>query len=108
VLELLQLDSIIDAVSDGNSVTRSKPAPDLFLHAAAQLDLPPGECVVVEDAEAGVEAAHNGGMRAIGLGPQERVGRAELVMPDLANARLQGILARLEALLPPQAMGQER
>ncbi|MGE5140446.1 MAG: beta-phosphoglucomutase, partial [Rudaea sp.] len=63
VVERLGIAPLVDALSDGNSVARQKPAPDLFLHAAAQLQLPPGECVVVEDAAAGIEAGRAGGFR---------------------------------------------
>jgi HAD superfamily hydrolase (TIGR01509 family) len=56
-----------DAVIDGSQVARKKPAPDLFLLAAAQLGLEPAGCVVFEDAVAGVQAAGAAGMRAIGV-----------------------------------------
>src|SRR5690242_9966107 len=72
VIDKLGIRRLLDAVSDGNSVQHPKPAPDLFLHAAAQLGLPPAECVVVEDAAAGIEAARAGGFRSVGLGPRER------------------------------------
>ena len=48
-------------------VTRGKPAPDLFLYAAARLGTPPGRCVVVEDSVAGIQAARAAGMHAIGF-----------------------------------------
>jgi beta-phosphoglucomutase len=92
VVDRLGIRPLLDAISDGYSVERQKPAPDLFLHAAAQLGLSPGECVVVEDAAAGVEAAKAGGFRTIGLGPVERVGEADLVLPNLSQARLSDIL----------------
>ena len=92
VVDRLGIRALLDAISDGNSVEWQKPAPDLFLHAANQLGLQPHECVVVEDAAAGVEAALAGGFRTIGLGPVERVGAAELVLPDLSQARLADIL----------------
>lgn len=57
---------------DGSSVTRQKPAPDLFRCAAAKLNISPAECLVVEDAEAGIAAALAAGMRALALGPAER------------------------------------
>ncbi len=91
VVERLGIDSLLDAISDGYSVERQKPAPDLFLHAAAQLGLPPNACVVVEDAAAGIEAAKAGGFRSIGLGPHERVGVAEAVFPNLARLHLPDI-----------------
>jgi beta-phosphoglucomutase len=98
VVEKLGIATLIDAVSDGYSVEKPKPAPDLFLHAAAQLGLPPAECVVVEDAAAGIEASNAGGFRSIGLGPIERVGKADLVLPDLSVAHLADILARLQEI----------
>ncbi|OAN47464.1 beta-phosphoglucomutase [Chloroflexus islandicus] len=95
VIERLGIAGLLDAVADGYSVTRQKPAPDLFLHAAALLGLAPAECVVVEDAAAGVEAALAGGFTVIGIGPHERVGKAHVVLPNLAGARLADLLARL-------------
>lgn len=95
VLERLGILPLFDAISDGYSVERQKPAPDLFLHAAAQLGLPPAECVVVEDAAAGIEAARAGGFRSVGLGPPERVGAADAVLPSLAGVRLRDLLRAL-------------
>lgn len=88
VLDRLGIRSLFDAIADGHSVERQKPAPDLFLHAARQLNLSPMECVVMEDATAGIEAAKAGGFRSIGLGPRERVGAAEAVFPSLSGVRL--------------------
>ena len=96
VVKRLGIRSLLDAIADGYSVERQKPAPDLFLHAAKQLGLKPAECVVVEDAAAGVEAALNGGFHSIGLGPVERVGKAELVLPGLEGVHLPDILAALK------------
>ena len=95
VINRLGLRPLLDAVSDGNSVTHPKPAPDLFLHAAAQLKLEPAECVVVEDAAAGIEAALAGGFRTVGLGPRQRVGQAEAVFPSLEGVRLADLLRAL-------------
>jgi len=81
VLDRLGIRSLFDAIADGHSVERQKPAPDLFLHAAGQLGLAPEDCVVVEDAAAGIEAANAGGFHSIGLGPWERVAKAEAVVP---------------------------
>ena len=95
VLDRLGIRSLFEAISDGHSVERQKPAPDLFLHAAGQLGLTPDECVVVEDAAAGIEAARAGGFRSVGLGPWERVGKAEAVFPSLSGIHLQDILTAL-------------
>ncbi|MCX8024177.1 MAG: beta-phosphoglucomutase [Thermanaerothrix sp.] len=96
VVERLNLLPWVDALVDGTMVERSKPAPDLFLKAAELLGEPPDTCAVVEDAEAGVEAARAAGMRVIGIGPYERVGKADLVLPGLNDLRLEEILKRLE------------
>jgi kojibiose phosphorylase len=85
VIARLGIGDLVDVISDGYSVERQKPAPDLFLHAAAALGLSPGQCVVVEDAASGVKAALAAGMWTVGLGPSERVGQAHVVLPDLAG-----------------------
>lgn len=95
VIERLGIEPLFDAISDGYSVEHQKPAPDLFLHAAKQLGLSPGCCVVFEDAEAGIEAARAGNFRSVGLGPKERVGKAEVIFPSLENVHLQDILSSL-------------
>jgi beta-phosphoglucomutase len=97
VIERLGIRPLLDAISDGFSVERQKPAPDLFLHAAGQLGLPPGDCAVVEDAAVGVEAARAGGFRTVGLGPPERVGMAEVVLPSLEGVCLAALLQMLSA-----------
>ena len=68
ILERIGLGGYFDAISDGTNITRSKPDPEVFLKAAEFLSLPPEECLVVEDAEAGIRAAKAGGMAAAGIG----------------------------------------
>lgn len=96
VIDRLGIRDLFDAVADGYSVTQPKPAPDLFLKAAAQLQLPPQECVVVEDAAAGIQAAKAGGFYAVGLGPPTRVGGADAIFPALEGVHLKDILQALE------------
>ena len=95
VIAKLGIGELVDAVSDGYSVEEHKPAPDLFLHAAGQLGVAPEQCVVVEDAESGVEAALAAGMWAVGLGPKERVGAAHVVLPNLEGVRWANLRTRL-------------
>ena len=97
VIQRLGIATLLDAISDGNSVEHQKPAPDLFLHAASQLNLKPNECVVVEDAAAGIEAAQAGGFHTLGVGPKERVGKADTVLPSLQSVRLADILNLLKS-----------
>ena len=68
ILERLGLHCFFDAVADGNCITHSKPHPEVFLKAAALLSLSPAECLVVEDAQAGVEAACAGGFDCAAIG----------------------------------------
>ncbi len=68
ILERIGLGNYFDAVSDGTNITKSKPDPEVFLTAARFLRLQPEECLVVEDAVSGVEAAHAGGMQAATVG----------------------------------------
>lgn len=69
ILERVGLLDAFDAVSDGTNITRSKPDPEVFLTAAGMLNIPPESCLVVEDADAGIEAAKAAGMMALGIGP---------------------------------------
>jgi beta-phosphoglucomutase len=95
VVGRLGIEAHLDAISDGYSVERPKPAPDLFLHAAAQLNLDPAHCLVVEDASSGVEAALAARMWVVGLGPVERVGAAHVVLSGLAGVRWADLQAHL-------------
>jgi len=95
VLKNLQISDMFDTISDGNSVENAKPAPDLFLHTAEKLGLKAEECVVLEDAESGVEAALAANMKAVGVGPQERVGKAHLVYSRVSDIDFAEILEKL-------------
>jgi HAD superfamily hydrolase (TIGR01509 family) len=97
VLHNLAIAEQFDAVGDGYSVSRSKPAPDLFVWVAGRLDVPPAEAVVFEDAEAGIEAALTAGMYAVGIGPAERVGAAHLRYEHLGDAHVEALLNALPA-----------
>lgn len=68
ILERIGLADYFDAISDGTNISRSKPDPEVFLKAAEFLGLKPEDCLVVEDATAGVDAAHAGGMKAAAIG----------------------------------------
>lgn len=94
VLKHLQISDLFDTISDGNSVENAKPAPDLFLHTAKTLDVEPEECVVLEDAESGIEAALAANMNAVGVGPEERVGKAHLVYCNVDSIDFDEILEK--------------
>lgn len=103
VVRRLGIADRLAALVDGHSVDRQKPAPDLFRYAAACLNQPPGECLVVEDAAAGIEAGLAAGMMCLALGPAERF--AGLRGPGGRLARrdsLEGVrLDELRAMVEP-------
>lgn len=68
ILEKTNMKQYFDAIADGNDIKKSKPDPEVFLIAAERIHLKPEECLVVEDAKAGVEAAVNGGFDCAGIG----------------------------------------
>ena len=80
-----------DAVITGEHVANKKPAPDIFLTAAAQLGVPPAACVVLEDAVNGVQAAKAAGMRCVAVAqtfPAAKLAQADLVRERLAHVTL--------------------
>ncbi|KQR72462.1 beta-phosphoglucomutase [Pedobacter sp. Leaf176] len=83
ILERTNLAHFFDEIVDGNMVTKSKPDPEVFLKGAEFLGFKPDECVVFEDAVAGVEAAKRGGMKAIGIGEKSLLSQADVVVSGL-------------------------
>lgn len=67
ILKQIGLDSYFDAVSDGNNIKNSKPDPEVFVKAAEMLGIDPADCLVVEDADAGIEAGRAGGMKTLSV-----------------------------------------
>lgn len=82
ILKRLGIDLLFDVIVDGNQVSRAKPDPEVFLRAADAMGIPYGDCVVIEDAEAGVRAAHAGGMRCVGVGDSTVLSEADLIVED--------------------------
>lgn len=83
ILERLKITDYFDAIISGNEVSKAKPDPEVFLKGAEALALAPEECLVFEDAEAGVEAAINGNMKCIGIGSKAVLGAADVVVEGL-------------------------
>jgi beta-phosphoglucomutase len=94
ILEKINLVNMFDAVIDGNKVSKPKPDPEVFLKGAEELDIPPVNCVVFEDAIAGVEAAKNGGMKAVGIGSPQVLTEADMVVSGLDKMTI-GMLGEL-------------
>ncbi len=81
VIALLEIEHLFDTLVDGTMITHSKPDPEIFLKAATNLRMDPAHCLVFEDAEAGVQAAHRAGMRCVGVGSAEILHFADMVVP---------------------------
>ncbi|GHV94956.1 beta-phosphoglucomutase [Spirochaetia bacterium] len=85
ILKQIGLDRFFDAVADGNSITKSKPDPEVFLQAAEGLGLKPEQCLVIEDAEAGIEAAQKGGMMSAAIGYAAGLGLGDIQLQKLSD-----------------------
>ena len=85
ILERIHLKEKFDVIVDGNSVSRAKPDPEVFLKGAELLKVQPSECLVFEDAQAGIEAALNGGMKVIGVGSSDNLSLADHYIPGFKN-----------------------
>jgi len=83
ILERTGVQALFDAVVDGNTVSASKPDPEVFVKCAEALQASAVNCVVFEDAIAGIEAAKAAGMKVVGIGHPEVLGKADLVIPGL-------------------------
>lgn len=100
VLERLGIARLFDAVVDGTVVSASKPDPEIFLRSARELGARPAECVVIEDASAGVEAAKKAGMVAVGIGSPELLSEADRVVPGVKDFDFEAFFCG-----PPQSTG---
>ena len=85
ILERIGLSTYFDAVSDGNNITKSKPDPEVFVKAADMLGIPYGECMIVEDADAGIEAGRAAGMKTLAVGNAQC---GDFHYPSLADVSL--------------------
>jgi len=85
ILERLKITELFDAVIDGNSVSKAKPDPEVFLKGAVSLGIKPEHCVVFEDALAGIEAAKAGGMAVVAVGKIEKLPGADRYIVSLAD-----------------------
>jgi beta-phosphoglucomutase len=96
ILERVGMTTLFDAIIDGTKITRSKPDPEVFLNGAAALNVPAADCIVFEDAVAGVEAAKRAGMFAVGIGSPDVLTEADLVVPSLEYLTVAELLATVE------------
>jgi beta-phosphoglucomutase len=88
ILERVGILKLFDAVADGNIISKAKPDPEVFIKAAEMTGTKPWNCVVFEDAAAGIQAALNAGMMCIGIGSPEILAQAHFVISGLNEMNL--------------------
>jgi len=92
ILERVGIKALFDAVADGNVVSKAKPDPEVFLKAASMVGIAPENCIVFEDAIAGVQAALNAGMMCIGVGSPEILTEPHSVISGLNEMSLKKLI----------------
>ena len=92
IIKQARIEHLLDAIVDGHQIENSKPDPEVFLLAAKNVGVPPADCLVVEDAVAGIESARRAGMKALGIGTKERLPNAKVVIPDLSTITVDELL----------------
>jgi beta-phosphoglucomutase len=97
ILERLGIGKLFDAVADGNIVRKAKPDPEVFLTAAGMLGVSPEDCIVFEDAIAGIESALNAGMICIGVGSEKILTNAHFVISGLDKINLRKLRAIIKS-----------
>lgn len=95
ILERLNLVGFFNAVIDGSHISNAKPDPEVFLKGAEALGVKPDQCIVFEDAQAGIEAAKNGGMYCVALGKPENLKGADVIIPGFATITFDEILFKM-------------
>ena len=95
ILDRLQITGLFDEIIDGTRVSKAKPDPEVFVKGAQALGLECNQCIVFEDAVAGVQAAHNGGMKAVGVGSPDILTEADIVIPGFSGLTVDDLTARL-------------
>lgn len=92
IIDKLGITKYFDTIVGGHDITKSKPDPEVFLVAAKRLKTIPGDCVVFEDAYAGIEGAKRAGMKALGLGDPDILTNADVVYKDMTEITLEKVL----------------
>jgi len=96
VLNNLNIKDYFDVIVTGSDNLKSKPSPECFLEAAKRLNTAPEECLVIEDAEHGVEAAKSAGMKCVGFvypkGYDQDISKADIIVDDFRKLDLEKAL----------------
>ena len=96
IMERLGLREAFDYIVDGTMIVNTKPDPEVFVKSMEYYGLQPEECIVFEDAAAGIEAGHRGGMRCVGIGKKEDLPEADYLIPGFEGVSFDTILEAFE------------
>lgn len=95
ILNRLEMTELFDAMIDGHKVSKAKPDPEVFICGAKELKLDASDCIVFEDAIAGIQAAHNAGMKVVGIGKKEILTKADIVIEGFRDTKIEDIMKLL-------------
>lgn len=93
IIDRLQAGEYFDYIADAANVRQSKPYPDIFLDCLEHLHVAAGHCIGIEDAQAGIEAIHRAGMKAVGVGTPDQMQEADLILGSTADLNLNRIFS---------------
>jgi beta-phosphoglucomutase len=99
ILRILGLYDLFDAIVDGNDVSSAKPDPEVFLIAAKKLNKDPHDCIVIEDAQAGIQAANNARMMSIGIGNKKILNEASFVLNNTSELTVNFVKELIEKVI---------
>lgn len=92
IIKQVGIENLLDAIVDGHQIENSKPDPEVFLLAAKKVDVLPENCLVVEDAIAGIESARRANMKVLGIGTKERLPNADMIALNLSEISVEQLL----------------
>lgn len=92
VIRRLQIENMFEVVVDGTMIIHTKPDPEIFLRTAQLIEILPENCLVFEDAESGVEAALAAGMKCVGVGSFQQLGKANMVIDKTGDFRTEMLI----------------
>jgi beta-phosphoglucomutase len=96
ILNQIEMITLFQTIVDGTRVSKAKPDPEIFLLAAKDLKVDPSNCIVFEDAEAGVESALGGGFRCVGIGDPAILHKANVVVPNFKGMTYSKLVSLLQ------------
>ena len=94
ILERIDMLSYFETIVDGNRVTKGKPDPQVFLMGAEDLNVAPENCVVFEDAVAGIQSGNSAGMFTVGIGEASVLTEASIVVPGFTDFHFTDLLEK--------------